>query len=93
MCAQLDFLTEKAENFRAFLLGQTPDQEMAARIEGFRSDQVWVTLTTVFLPAVSTLGKDGVVNEFMAHLSPTDKAAVRAKILRYVDCFYEVLTE
>ena len=93
MCERLDFLTEKAENFRAFLLGQSPDTEITARMEAFRPEQLWATLTTVFLPAIATLGKEGVVNEFMAHITPADAGAVKIKIGRYVDCFYEALTE
>ena len=92
MCAQLDFLTEKAENFRAFLLGHSPDAELAARIDGFRPDQLWTTLTTLFLPAVATIGIEGVANEMLSHLTPADPAAVRDKTTRYLTCFYEVLT-
>ena len=91
MSERLDFLQEKAENFRAFLLGHSPDAELAARIEGFRPDQLWTTLTTLFLPA-ATLGIEGVANEMLSHLTPADPAAVRDKTTRYLTCFYEVLT-
>ena len=92
MDERMQFLTAKAENFRAFLLGQSPDEDLTARIEGFQSEQLWATLTMVLAPAVLTMGKDGVVNEMMAHLTPTDPVAVKSKLARYVDCFYEVLT-
>ena len=91
MSERLDFLQEKAENFRAFLLGHSPDAELAARIDGFRPDQLWTTLTTLFLPA-ATLGIEGVANEMLSHLTPADPAAVRDKTTRYLTCFYEVLT-
>ena len=93
MSERLDFLKEKADHFRAFLLGHSPDAELAARIEGFRPDQLWTTLTTLFLPAVATMGFEGVANEMLAHLTPADPVAVRDKTTRYLTCFYEVLTD
>ena len=77
MSERLDFLQEKAENFRAFLLGHSPDAELAARIEGFRPDQLWTTLTTLFLPAVATLGIEGVANEMLSHLTPAARSRPR----------------
>ena len=85
-------LWQEPQNFRAFLLGHSPDAELAARIEGFRPDQLWTTLTTLFLPAVATIGIEGVANEMLSHLTPADPAAVRDKTTRYLTCFYEVLT-
>ena len=77
MSERLDFLQEKAENFRAFLLGHSPDAELAARIDGFRPDQLWTTLTTLFLPAVATIGIEGVANEMLSHLTPARKGGPR----------------
>ena len=93
MGERFEFLATKADNFRAFLLGQSPDEELTARIECFRPQQLWVTLTTVLAPAVLTMGKEGVVNEMMAHLAPADPVAAKLKLSRYVDCFYDVLME
>jgi hypothetical protein len=93
MCDRLPFLKEKAENFRAFVLGQNPDADLSAQIETFQPDLLLITLTTVLLPAIGTQGIDGVVDEVMTHLAPQDISAVRAKIERYITCFFEVLTQ
>ena len=93
MCERLPFLREKAENFRAFVLGQNPDADLIVQIKTFQPDMLFITLTTVLLPAISTQGIDGVVKEIMTHLSPEDPDAVKVKIERYIKCFYEVLTE
>jgi hypothetical protein len=93
MCERLPFLKEKAENFRAFVLGQNPDAELTAQIETFRPEMLLPTLTTVLLPAIGVKGIEGVVDDLMAHLTPTDAVAVKGKLLRYIKCFYEVLFE
>jgi hypothetical protein len=87
------FLQEKAENFRVYVLGQSPDNETIQQIEAFRKDMLLPTLTGVFLPAVQLRGIEGLVDELMLHLTPTDAAAVRAKITRYFECFHETLTQ
>ncbi len=87
------FLLEKAENFRAFVLGQSPDAEVTEQLRGFQKEMLFPTLTGVLLPAVQSQGIDGVVDELMLHLTPTDPVAVKAKLRRYFECFYEVLTQ
>jgi hypothetical protein len=93
MCERLPFLKEKAENFRAYVLGQNPDPELVAQIETFRPEMLLPTLTTVLLPAIGLKGVDGVVDDLMVHLTPTDAVAVKEKLVRYITCFYEVLLE
>ena len=93
MCERLPFLKEKAENFRAFVLGQNPDAELTAQIETFRPEMLLPTLTTVLLPAIGVKGIEGVVDDLMAHLTPSDADAVKGKLVRYITCFYEVLFE
>ena len=93
MCERLPFLKEKAENFRAFVLGQNPDAEVLAQIETFRPEMLLPTLTTVLLPAIGVKGIEGVVDDLMAHLTPSDADAVKGKLVRYITCFYEVLLE
>ena len=93
MCDRLPFLKEKAENFRAFILGQHPDAELSAQIEAFRPEMLLPTLTAVLLPAICTKGIEGVVNEMLTHISPKEPDAVKAKLTRYITCFYEVLLE
>ena len=87
------FLLEKAENFRTFVLGQSPDAEVTQQIEGFKKDMLFPTLTSVLLPAVQSKGIEAMVDELMLHLTPTDPVAVRAKVRRYFLCFYETLTQ
>jgi hypothetical protein len=61
MCDRLPFLKEKAENFRAYILGQNPDADLTAQIESFRPEMLLPTLTTVLLPAIGVKGIEGVV--------------------------------
>ena len=91
MCERLPFLQEKAENFRAFVLGQNPDADLIAQIDTFRPDMLLPTLTTILLPAIGAKGIEGVADDLMAHLTPTDAVAVKGKLVRYISCFYEVL--
>jgi len=93
MCERLPFLIEKAENFRAYILGQNPDADLAAQIEAFRPDMLLPTLTTVLLPAIGVKGIEGVVCEMLLHIKPDDPVAVKTKLTRYISCFYEVLLE
>ena len=93
MCERLPFLKEKAENFRAYILGQHPDAELSAQIEAFRPNMLLPTLTTILLPAISLKGIEGVADEMLTHLTPAEPEAVKEKIKRYLSCFYEVLLE
>ena len=93
MCDRLPFLKEKAENFRAYILGQNPDADLAAQIEAFRPEMLLPTLTTVLLPAIGVKGIEGVVDEMFSHIKPDEPEAVKAKLTRYITCFYEVLLE
>ena len=87
------FLQEKADNFRNFVLGQSPDTEVMNQINGFQKDLLLQTLTGVLLPAVQIRGIDNLVDELMSHLTPTDPIAVRGKMKRYFECFIETLTQ
>jgi len=87
------FLLEKAENFRTFVLGQSPDAEVTQQIKGFQKDLLFPTLIGVLLPALKAKGVDSLVDELMSHLTPTEPVAVRAKIKRYFECFYETLAQ
>ena len=93
MCERLPFLKEKAENFRAFILGQHPDAVLNAQIEAFRPEMLLPTLTTILLPAIALKGIDSVAEEMLTHLTPAEPEAVKGKLVRYITCFYEVLLE
>lgn len=93
MLDRFAFLAEKAENFRVFVLGQQPDAELTAQIDGFRKELLLPTLTGVFLPAVEAKGIEGLADELMSHLTPADQVATKDKITRYLRCFHETLTQ
>ena len=85
---------ERSKRWPSHLFARTPHVAAGARgtdcvVAGlsFRSDQLWTTLTTLFLPAVATIGIEGVANEMLSHLTPADPAAVRDKTTRYLTCF------
>ena len=87
---RVSFLCEKAENFRVYLLGQNPDSELSAQLEGFKKSSVLPTLIGVFLPSLRARGSEALVAEMLSHLKPDDPLAVKAKLERYVLCFEEL---
>jgi hypothetical protein len=75
-------------------LGHNPDAELTGQIEGFTKEMLLPTLTAIMLPSIQTKGIAALADEFMAHLNPTtDAAAVRAKVERYLHCFYDTLLQ
>ena len=79
------FLQEKAQNFRAFLLQQEPDETLLGLIDSFRSEVLVATLYAALAR------EQDVMNELMSHCKPKDPLKAREKIQRYMDCFRECL--
>jgi hypothetical protein len=91
MSSANDFITQKAENFRSYLLSMSPDLELKQQLDGYTKEKVMPTLLTVLLPSVAALGVDGVVSEIMLHITAPDTAAVTEKVKRYIQCFLEAI--
>ena len=86
------FITQKAENFKAYLLALTPDAELKLQLDGYSNEKIMPTILTVLIPAVATLGLDGVVSEIVSHVTTADTDAVKEKVKRYMQCFLEAVT-
>jgi hypothetical protein len=87
-----DFLKEKANNFRQFLLKQKPTDEVKEFITTFDDAKINYTILTTLIPIKQMKTEDIMVDELMEKLniSDTEKPEVKAKILRYFDMFVEV---
>ena len=87
-----DFLKEKANNFRAFLLKQNPSDDVKEFVNNFDDAKINYTILTTLVPIKQMGTADIMVDDLMAKLniSDTEKSEVKAKILRYFDMFVEV---
>jgi hypothetical protein len=87
-----EFLKEKANNFRAYLLKQNPSDEVKEFITTFDDAKINYTIMTTLVPIKQMGTADIMVDDLMdkLNISGTDKPEVKAKILRYFDMFVEV---
>ena len=82
-----DFLKEKANNFRQFLLKQNPSDEVKEFITTFDDAKINYTILTTLIPIKQLKTEEIMVDELMEKLniSCTEKIDVQKKILRYFD--------
>jgi hypothetical protein len=87
-----DFLKEKANNFREYLLKQNPSDEVKEFITTFDDAKINYTILTTLIPIKQMKTEEIMVDELMEKLniSGTEKVEVKKKILRYFDMFVEV---
>ena len=87
-----EFLKQKANNFREFLLKQKPSDEVKKFVETFDDSKINYTILTTLIPIKQMKTEEIMVDELMEKLniSDTEKPEVKAKILRYFDMFVEV---
>jgi len=92
--SRVDFLVEKAQNFKVFLSNYSPAPEVALYMDGFNPAMVLPTVMSVVVPIVKAGKTESAVRDLMAKLTipGEERAAVAAKIQRYLECFAEVAT-
>lgn len=88
-----EFLVAKAHNFRAYLNQYNPHPDIKAYIDNFNEDALIPSLLTLVVPVVKSGTQGGAVDDLMKKLKvpDADKAAVRAKLLRYLEMFATVV--
>ena len=88
-----EFLVAKAHNFRAYLSQYDPHPDIKTYIENFKEDALIPSLLTLVVPVVRSGTQGGAVDDLMKKLKVPDgdKAAVRAKLIRYLEMFASVV--
>ena len=88
-----DFLLAKAHNFRAYLNQYNPHPDIKQYIDNFKEEALIPSLLTLVVPVVKSGTQGGAVDDLMKKLKvpDADKAAVRAKLLRYLEMFATVV--
>ena len=90
--SKLHFLESKAANFKKFVLGFSPDEEVKTYINSFRPELLVQTITTVLLPIVQMGQVDSSVDELAKHLTvpASELDAVKTKLKAYLMMFHDV---
>jgi hypothetical protein len=90
--SKLSFLEGKAANFKKFVLGFSPDDEVKAYIDTFKPELLVQTITTVLLPIVQLGQVDSSVDELVKHLTvpASELDAVKTKLKAYLMMFNDV---
>ena len=88
-----DFLQAKGANFITLLNDNNPDDELKGYMEKFKPALLMPTVLSFLVPLAKSGKLTIVVDQVMAHLTPSDSWLTRAKVERYLECFVEVVTE
>jgi len=91
--SKLSFLEAKAANFKKYVLGFSPDDEVKAYIDTFKPELLVQTITTVVLPIVQLGQVEVSVDELAKHLTvpAPELDAVKTKLKAYLMMFHDVL--
>lgn len=90
---KIDFLKEKAKNFREFILKYSPEEDVKSFLMTFDESKLQYTILTTLLPMKAVKSEGIYIQELMDKLTipANEEEAVRNKIHRYFDMFIEVL--
>ena len=90
---KLEFLKSKAQNFRTMLNSYSPDADVQKLMSGFNEALLLPTITNYLLPLKQSGKLNEISGQVMGHLSvpEAESDAVRAKIIRYFECFCEAI--
>lgn len=88
-----DFIIEKAKNFRNYIAGFNPSDEVKKYLDKFDENLVIPTITTIVLPIVAAKAEKSLAIDLVNKLTvPTDqREEVVNKICRYLTMFNEIL--
>ena len=90
--SRIDFLNEKASNFRAYILEHSRAPETESFLNQYQNDSISSLVATHLLPLYA-LGQLDVAVTQVVTACKNDAPEFRAKILRYFTCFVECLAE
>lgn len=91
---KVDFILEKARNFKDYLQSYKPDESIQVYISGFDEKMVIPTLLTAVVPIVKAGKHESAVLDLMKKLTiPEGKEEeVKNKLVRYMEMFAKVIT-
>ena len=89
-----EFLREKAENFKNYIMNYSPNEEVLEFIDKFDSSNLFITITTTLLPLKMMGTSEIMISELINKLNiPLNEIeGVREKIGRYFNFFIEMTT-
>lgn len=92
--SKIEFLKNKAINFRAYLESFSPDDDVKAWLTSFNETMLVPTILAVLVPMQKSGKTPDSVNELISKMKvPEDKLdEVRSKLERYITMFVEVAT-
>lgn len=90
---KVDFIIEKAKNFKDYLQSYKPDETIQVYINGFDEKMVMPTIITAVVPIVKAGKQESAVLDLMKKMQvPADEhEEVKKKIIRYMEMFAKVI--
>jgi hypothetical protein len=91
---KIDFIIEKAKNFKDYLHSYKPEESIQVYINGFDEKMVVPTILTAVVPIVKAGKHESAVTDLMKKLTiPEGKEdEVKTKLMRYMEMFAKVIT-
>ena len=92
--SKVQFIIEKAKNFKAYLESYSPEDSVKVFIDGFDENMVLPTILTAVVPVVKAGKAGSAVLDLMKKLNVPDaeKDEVKTKLVRYMEMFAKVAT-
>ena len=90
---KIDFIIEKAKNFKEYIHSYKPDESIQVYINGFDEKMVVPTILTAVVPIVKAGKHESAVLDLMKKLTiPEGKEEeVKTKLIRYMEMFAKVI--
>jgi len=90
---KIDFIIEKARNFKEYVHSYKPQESIEAYINGFDEKMVLPTIITAVVPIVKAGKQESAVLDLMKKLTiPEGKEdEVKNKLVRYMEMFAKVV--
>jgi hypothetical protein len=94
MNSKIDFLKDKAQNFKKYIIELKPDEEIILWLSTFHEQMLIPTIVGGLLPLKKDNKLDETADKVLEKLkgvNDTNKAEVKIKLRRYFDLFCEVV--
>jgi hypothetical protein len=90
---KIDFIIEKAKNFKDYLKSYEPDDSIQVYINGFDEKMVMPTILTAVVPIVKAGKQESAVIDLMKKLTIPEgqEKEVKTKLIRYMEMFAKVI--
>jgi hypothetical protein len=90
---KIDFIIDKAKNFKDYLNSYKPDESIQVYINGFDEKMVIPTILTAVVPIVKAGKQESAVIDLMKKLTVPEgqEDEVKNKLIRYMEMFAKVM--